>query len=295
MEIRTLRYFLAVVDEGNLTRAAEALSLTQSALSRQMSMLERELGTTLFTRGQRIELTEAGELLAARARETVGSLDSIADDVRSLAGLRGEVSLGMGELAASRSLVEAACSLRRAHPLVSVSLRTDCAAGLRRGLDDGSLDFALLLEPVDAGAYEYVRMAERERWGLLVRADDPLASRPAATSSDLAGTPLAVPDRAPLTAELASWAGQPLEEADVAMTFNVVDHAARAVLDGGLRAVTLEGSAALFDPAALAFVPLGPELSATSILAWRKRRALPRAAAAFLQAARHMSASHGEA
>ena len=68
MELRTLRYFLAVAQEKNITRAAENLHVTQPTLSRQIGDLEEELGTTLFIRGKRsLELTEDGALLRQRA------------------------------------------------------------------------------------------------------------------------------------------------------------------------------------------------------------------------------------
>lgn len=79
MEIRVLKYFLAVARYGNITRAAEELHLTQPTLSRQLNELENELGRQLFIRGKRkVMLTEEGEFLKARAKEIIALSDSTA-------------------------------------------------------------------------------------------------------------------------------------------------------------------------------------------------------------------------
>ena len=75
MEFKTLQYFLAVVREENISRAAEVLHITQPALSRYMSQLEEELGTQLFIRGRHLTLTDAGVMLRQRAEEVVSLMD----------------------------------------------------------------------------------------------------------------------------------------------------------------------------------------------------------------------------
>ena len=98
MELRTLRYFLAVVREQNITRAAEVLHVTQPSLSRQMAQLERELGATLFLRGKRLTLTDAGALLAHRAEDAVSMIGRIEDEFREHGEgeLSGTISIGSG-------------------------------------------------------------------------------------------------------------------------------------------------------------------------------------------------------
>ena len=84
MEIRVLRYFLAVAREENISRAAEVLHITQPTLSRQISQLEEELGAQLFVRGKRLMLTDAGLMLRRRAEEVAELVDKINDALATL-------------------------------------------------------------------------------------------------------------------------------------------------------------------------------------------------------------------
>ena len=103
MELRHLRYFLAVARHHNFTRAAEELHMAQPPLSQQMQQLERELGVTLFDRSARqVELTQAGEVLLARAQRLLEMVDDLTTEVREVAGAqRGRVTLGVNRTAAA--------------------------------------------------------------------------------------------------------------------------------------------------------------------------------------------------
>lgn len=98
MEIRVLKYFLAVAREENISRAAENLHITQPTLSRQISQLEEELGTKLFERGKRLTLTEAGVMLRRRAEEVTELVDRIESDFAEPAEVGGKISVGEGAL-----------------------------------------------------------------------------------------------------------------------------------------------------------------------------------------------------
>ena len=94
MEIRVLRYFLAVVREQNISKAAESLHLTQPTLSRQLADLEAEIGQPLFERGRRLALTEAGVMLRHRAEEAVALVDRIEADFRQCEDVGGTLAIG---------------------------------------------------------------------------------------------------------------------------------------------------------------------------------------------------------
>ena len=95
MELRTLRYFLEIAREENMTRAAERLHVSQSALSRQVKSLEEELGKRLFIRHSfRIELTPEGQLLRKRAEDILQMVDKTTEEFQTLTDdLRGDISL----------------------------------------------------------------------------------------------------------------------------------------------------------------------------------------------------------
>jgi DNA-binding transcriptional LysR family regulator len=137
MELRHLRYFLAVAEEGHMTRAAARLGLQQPPLSQQIRALEEELGTTLFVRLPRgVQLTPAGEEFLMETRAVLNRIEHAKAQVQAAAlGQRGRISIG---LTTSASLHPGTARLLRAfvetHPQVSLSLHADNAAGLTEAL-----------------------------------------------------------------------------------------------------------------------------------------------------------------
>ncbi len=122
MELRHLRYFLAVAQHRNFTRAAEELHIAQPPLSQQIQQLERELGATLFDRSARqVELTQAGEVLLLRARRVLEMIDDMTNEVREVAGARGgRVTLGVNRTAAALILPAVARLMRERMPGVEL-------------------------------------------------------------------------------------------------------------------------------------------------------------------------------
>ena len=122
MEIRVLKYFLAVAREENISRAAENLHITQPTLSRQISQLEEELGTKLFERGKHLTLTEAGVMLRRRAEEVTELVDKIENDFAEPAEVGGKISVGEGALKSSKLLMRAMERFREDYPKVQYGL-----------------------------------------------------------------------------------------------------------------------------------------------------------------------------
>ena len=118
MDIRTLRYFLAVAREENITRAAERLHIAQLSLSKQMMELEKELGTILLIRGKRkVTLTEEGVLLRKRAEEIVSMMDRTEQEFHSShQSLSGKIAIGGNP---NLTILQAAAAMRSVHPEVS--------------------------------------------------------------------------------------------------------------------------------------------------------------------------------
>ncbi|WP_346667430.1 LysR family transcriptional regulator, partial [uncultured Desulfovibrio sp.] len=155
MDIRVLRYFLAVTREGTISGAADSLHVTQPTLSRQLMELEEELGTTLFTRGKRrISLTEEGLFLHKRAQEIV-SLVERTEAAFAAAGeeVSGDVYIGGGETEGMRVIARAIHQVRQEHPHIAFHLFSGNAEDVRERLDRGSVDFGLFIEPADLSAY----------------------------------------------------------------------------------------------------------------------------------------------
>ncbi len=270
MELRELRYFLAVVREENITKAADVLHMTQPTLSRQMAKLEEELGVQLFIRGRRLTLTDAGVMLRRRAEEVVSLMDKIENEFESNEDLGGIISIGSGGLSAMETLLPLMQDFRDKYPKVQYQLYTNSAEFLKERLEQGLLDFVLMLEPIDITKFDYVRMEKKERWGLLVSKDHHLAKKGFVTKEDIVDEALIVSNRIPIQKELEHWLGKTFLELDIFATFNIITNVALFVEKGIASALTLEGSIHMFSGGDLVFLPLYPELSMTSILAWKK-------------------------
>ena len=177
MEIRVLKYFLAVAREENISRAAEILHITQPTLSRQISQLEKELGTRLFERGRRLRLTDAGVMLKRRAEEVTELVDKIEVEFAGAEEMAGKISIGEGALKSSAILMDAMIKFRESYPQVQYEIYSNTSDYIKERLDKGLCDFGLLLEPVDIEKYDFIRFPEKERWGLFMRKDHPLSEK----------------------------------------------------------------------------------------------------------------------
>ena len=116
MELRVLQYFLTVVQEENISRAAEVLHVTQPTLSRQMAQLEEELGVQLFVRGRHLTLTDAGVMLRRRAEEVTALMEKMQQELEGHADVGGVISIGSGGLMALQALSPAISAWGRGRP-----------------------------------------------------------------------------------------------------------------------------------------------------------------------------------
>ena len=283
MELRLLQYFLTVVREENISRAAELLYITQPTLSRGIQRLEEELGAQLFIRGRRITLTDAGVMLRRRAEEVASLVDRIEAEFEEKKELAGVISIGTGGFRAFGALPRAMAGFRARWPRVRFRIHTNSSEYIKERIEQGLLDFALLMEPVDVSRFDYIRVTGAERWGLLVPAGSALASRASVSAGDLRGLPLVTADRPSVQSELESRLGISFSELEIFATYNIITSAAEIVASGAACALTIEGVVSLFDPAKVVFVPLEPEISMTAVLAWKKFQPNFGVAGAFLE------------
>lgn len=179
MELRVLQYFLTVAREENITKAAGLLHITQPTLSRQLMQMEEELGVRLFHRGKHnILLTEEGMLLRRRAQEIIDLAEKTQKELRhEEEAISGEIAIGCGETQNMKPLSEMIASFQNEYPDVSFEIYTAIADDVKERLENGLLDMGLLLEPVEVGRYNYVKMPLRENWQVLMRKDSALAEK----------------------------------------------------------------------------------------------------------------------
>ena len=151
MEIRTLRYFLAVAREENMTRAAEILHVTQPTLSKALKSLEEELGKKLFVRQSfSIRLTEEGVLLRNRAEDLISMADKIEQEFISLDDISGgELYLGLAESYQIRFLARVIKDFKTRYPNLHYHITSGDTEQVADKLDNGLLDFLVLAELTD--------------------------------------------------------------------------------------------------------------------------------------------------
>ena len=164
MEIRTLRYFLAVAREENMTRAAEQLHVTQPTLSKTLKTLEDELGKKLFTRHSfSIQLTEEGVLLRNRAEDLVSMADRIAQEFVTLDDITGgDIYFGLAESHLIQYLAREIREFRMQYPDLRYHITSGDTEQVTEKLDKGLLDFAVLAEEPNAVKYEALAFPEAD-------------------------------------------------------------------------------------------------------------------------------------
>ena len=284
MELRVLRYFLAVAREENITAAAETLHLTQPTLSKQLMELERELGKKLFLRGKRkITLTEDGMFLRRRAQEIVELADRTEADLQSPGGIiEGDVAIGAGETEAVRLIAQTIRRLHTRYPGIRYHLFSGNGEDVAERLDKGLIDFALFIGRVDLKKYDYLRLPGEDVWGLLLQKGHPLAQREQIHPEDLEGLPLLCSRQALIRNELSGWMGCGFENLNIVATYNLIYNAAQMVREGIGAALCLDRLTPASGSSGLCFRPFAPRVTAERTVAWKKQPALSKAAAVFL-------------
>ena len=194
MELRHLRYFVAVAEERHFGRAAERLHIAQPPLSQQIRRLEAELGVTLLHRTTRsVEVAPAGKVLLVRAREILAAVDGATEDTRRAArGEFGRLVVGFTGSATYELLPKLAAALRSALPGVALNLRGELLTPAQvASLLDGTLDLGLLRPPVRERELA-VEVVRREPLVAVLPEAHPLAAADSVPLEELEGEPFVV-------------------------------------------------------------------------------------------------------
>lgn len=289
MEIRVLRYFLAVAREGNITGAANLLHLTQPTLSRQIRDLEQELGQQLLIRkSHHVVLTPEGILLRKRAEEIISMVDKTEAEFMSMENtVSGDIYIGGGETQAIRHIAEILKELLESYPGIHYHLFSGNAQDVTERLDKGLLDFGILIQPADISKYDFINLPAKDIWGVIMRKDSPLAEKEFIEKSDLLDVPLIISRQVispqQTRNEFADWFGEDFEKLNVVTTYNLVYNAAILVDVGIGYAVTLDQLANTAESSNLCFRPLKPRLESGLNIIWKKYQVFSSAAELFLE------------
>lgn len=288
MEIRVLRYFLAVARKGSITAAANYLHLTQPTLSRQLKDLEEELGQTLLIRkSHRVTLTPEGMLLRKRAEEIIAMVDKTQSEFVSLGNtVSGNVYIGGGETRVMKEIATVIRDIQAAFPTIHFHLHSGNAQDVTERLDKGLLDFGVLIQPADLSRYQSLQLKGKDQWGVLMPKDSPLAAKKAIQKEDLLDLPL-ICSRQAICRHIngnafSHWFGEDFERLNIVSTFNLIYNAALLVEAGAGYAISLDGLTDTSRDSALCFRPLSPKLESRLAIVWKKDQVFSPAAQLFL-------------
>ena len=288
IDFRLLQYFLVAAEEGNITRAAQRIHITQPSLSRQLAALESELGRKLYTRESNgIKLTDEGLLLKKRAHELLDLEAKTRDEITSCGeNITGTVYIGAGETIGVKYIADILLKLRKKYPDVKYRMISGDSEDVSDKLDRGLIDFGVFVGKVDLNKYDSIMLPNSDKWGVIMRSDDDLARKKFITPKDLRGRKLLFSHQAKSQGEFSEWLGYSIDELDIIGTHNLVYNASIMVREGLGVLVTIEGIIGTECDSGLRFVELKPEIRAGLILGWKMGAVFSKAANKFLEIAR---------
>ena len=281
MELRVLKYFLTIAREENFTKAAKQLHITQPTLSRQIASLEEELGTKLFYRNNHsITLTDDGLLLKRRAQEIIALSDMAKKDlIHSDKNIVGTVNIGSGEFLSSKYLADCIAEFSNKYPEVNYEIHSGNSANVCDNIDKGLLDVGLISEPFDTDKYNYITMPVKEKWGVLVKDDSPLANREFITPKDLIDVPIITSLGEFPKSRIAKWLGNSANDIKIVAKGNLLYNES-VLAQSNIGAVICIKLNCNYDE--LSFIPLNPEVNHETALIWKKGQTYSAATSAFI-------------
>lgn len=284
MEIRTLRYFMAIAREENMTRAAALLHVSQSTLSKQMQMLEEELGKKLFQRHSfSISLTEEGMLLRKRAADVLLLTDKISTEFTALDDITGgNIYFGCAESYQMRYLASYIKDFKTKYPDFHYHITSGDTEQVAEKLDAGILDFAVIVEDPDYEKYNVLTMPEGDTWGLVMPSTNPLAAKQQITFNDLVGLPLFCSGQG-WRFDIKNWCGTRIDELNLEGSFRLHYNASVFVKEGLGYLLTYDKLCDTSKENGLTFRPLSPKLETKIHIIWKKGQLLTPIATRFIE------------
>lgn len=271
MELRTMRYFLAVAREENMSRAADLLHVTQPTLSKQLKSLEDELGKKLFTRHSfSIQLTEEGILLRKRAEDLIKMADKITEEFLTLDDvLGGDVYFGLAESYQIRYLAAVIKKFKNLYPELHYHITSGDTEQVTEKLDKGIIDFAVLAQEPNSAKYHYLEFPGADLWGVVMPSDCMLAEKEAICAGDLIGLPLFCSEQS-WRYDIPKWCGNSMELLRLEGSFRLSYNGSLFVKERLGYLLTFQHLIDTHPDSGLVFRPLTPKLESSMYLIWKK-------------------------
>lgn len=284
MEIRVLRYFLEAAREGNITKAAGRLHISQPTLSRQLKELEEELGKKLFIRSNySIKLTDEGMLLRKRAEDILDMVDKTTDEFKALDDINGgDIHIGCAESDNIKYFSRIMKKIQEKYPRIRCHFYSSGTDAVNERIERGLLDFAIIVQEVDLSKYNYLKIPSSDTWGLIMRKDSPLAEKPFIQPEDLLDHPL-ICSRQSMTEEMQKWLGEMLDKLNIIATYDLLFNASVMVREGLGYALGFDNIIYTGQESPLCFRPLAPALQSPMYIIWKKYQVFTPVASVLLE------------
>lgn len=270
MDIRVLRYFLVICQEKNITRAAQRLHLSQPSLSKQIKDLEDELGVTLFIRGHRkITLTEEGYFLRDRAREIVDLTDDTTITLEKAKVISGTLRIGAGQSPALYPIMKILNKILLDYPDVKVELVDANADTVERRINQGSLDFGIVMGDRFLDEFDSLILKARNEFVAVFNGDLPIAEKGLIKPQDLVGYPLILSSQTHVEGKFKNWFGKYYPKMKIVASSNLSYNASMLAQAGHMAAISYRDMIDI-DRTSLVQRPLSPAISDRNAIIWKK-------------------------
>lgn len=276
MDIRAMKHFYTIVEEGNISHAAKRLNIAQPPLSKQMKQLEDELGVQLFERGsRRIRLTEAGQLLRERAEQILGLVDDTVKDLTELnSGLTGSLRIGTVTTSGATLLPNWINKFHTLYPNVTFQLWEGDGYRILELLDNRVIEIGIIRSPFDSDIYESIILPDEplviamKREGCYCGED-----LHQVRLAELANQPLIIPLR--WRAMFTEWCEQAGFRPKIVCVSDGIIHNIRwAKLGIGMALVPQSSEELIADPDLVYKTIIEPTVTTHTVIAWVRNRSL---------------------
>ena len=275
MEIKDMRAFYAIVEEGNISHAAQRLDIAQPALSRQMKRLETSLGVQLFERGsRRIRLTDAGKVMYARVEHILGIVDGAVREITEMgSGVAGSVRLGTITTSGAMLVPELLSEFHRRYPQVTYQIWEAEGARILELLDNRVIEIGITRTQVDAKVYESIVLPNEPLVVIMNREQEIGKKAHEVKLSELKNVPLLVPLRwqSVFTANCKKHGFTPNI---VCVSDSIVQDLLLTKMGMGMALLPVSSKTLLTDGNLIYKKLVEPEMSTHTVIAWLKNRTL---------------------
>ena len=271
MDIRVLKYFLTVIEEKSICAAADKLHMTQPPLSKQLRLLEEELGAPLLVRGKKqISLTPEGELLRKKAEEIIQLVNSTMLQVSAFSNsLSGEIHVGCMEGCDTKIFAKAIYIMQNKYPNIRYKIFTGDGNYITNGINQGTIDFGMVLDSINIEKYDFIKLENMKEMGLLLRKNDYTFSSEYITPEEIMDKPLLCPSDKMFKNELTSWGGRNFESLNIVAVYDAIYNILPLVEEGVGYALCIKDNILEMNSSKLMWKVLKPSLVCSQNIIWK--------------------------